>query len=155
MTLVKQIQQGGLTLLEVMVVVMMTTIMLLMVYPILHHYILQTRLYEAQQSMLDNVMELERYYARHFSYRYLRNWVTLRHNNTKYFCIRMQGNPKSINADKFTMKAVAFNKEDEPRVLLINQDHRMLVCDSSESSCAENKDFFQNHSRVDKNCTTI
>lgn len=156
MTLVKQIQQGGLTLLEIMMVVVLMTIMMLLAYPIVHHYILQTRLYEAQQLMLDNVMGLERHYARHFSYKQnVKNWVTLRHTKTQYFCIRMQGSPQSTKADKFTMKAVALNKDNEPRVLLINQDHRILVCDSSESSCAENKNFFQNPNRVDKNCTTI
>ena len=44
------------------------------------------------------------------------------------FCIRMSGQAKGILEGKFTLKAVALDREVEPRVLRLNESLTAVVC---------------------------
>ena len=54
--------------------------------------------------------------------------------------------------DNFTVKAVALNKDSEPRVLKINQDMILTLCETSSSSCSESNTYFSNANGTDSNC---
>ena len=69
-----------------------------------------------------------------------------------YFCFRMQGNARGALPDNFTVKAVALNKDSEPRVLKINQDMILTLCETSSSSCSESNTYFSNANGTDSNC---
>ena len=64
----------------------------------------------------------------------------------------MLGNPRGTESEAaYNMKAVAFDKSKEARVLIHAHDGTSLVCESSTTTCDE-KPFFNNSTRVDANC---
>lgn len=54
--------------------------------------------------------------------------------------------------DKFTLKAVAYDKDKEPRILKINESLITVICEGSTSICEEGKNYF---SGSDKKCTVF
>lgn len=145
-------KQRGFTVTELLVSWLIMAVLLGVAYPSWDMYVRRTRMYEVQQAMMDNIRHLERYYSHHYSFKKnSRAWATLPHKRTQHFCIRMQGQPKGIDAGKFTMKAVSFDKEREPRVLVVNQDSMWTICATSGSSCADTG-YFKNPGRVDHAC---
>ena len=103
--------------------------------------------------MIADAQFLERHYAAHANFKKSSTqWADLPHASTEYFCIKMQGNPRGTNTDNaFSLKAVAFDKAAEPRVMVYNSDGTSLICDGSTSACLE-ADYFRNPSRADANC---
>ena len=79
-------------------------------------------------------------------------WADLAVKQNDYFCFRMQGNARGALSDNFTVKAVALNKDSEPRVLKINQDMILTLCETSTSSCSESNTYFSNANGTDSNC---
>lgn len=149
-------RQKGLTLTELLTALAIVCILIAIMYPLAFAYIRKGRIYDAQQALLHNVRGLESYYSLHYQFKKnSTTWADLPVQKTDFFCIKMQGSPTSFNGDHYTMKAVAFNKEIEPRVLVINQDLRMMQCESSTSTCDE-QSFFKAHSgRVDTGCVSL
>ena len=149
-------QNKGFTLTELLVGMGILAIIVAIAYPSYQRYINNARLEKAKSAMMDNIRALEKHYFQHYSYkRNSTNWMDLPITETEHFCIRMQGNPRSATKDKFTMKAVAFNKNNEPRVLVINQDMRMMLCNVSSSSCDKEPQWFSAPGRVDKECQVL
>ena len=148
-------QHKGFTLLEILTCVAIIAVMVAIGYPSYQNYVRRTRLAAAYQALLDNAEALEQHYASHFNFKKnSTTWMDLPITQTSHFCIRLQGNPRGTNNDSsFSLKAVALDKNTEPRVLTLNQSGSALLCESSSSSCNE-QDFFRNPSRADKNCTT-
>lgn len=151
----KWYQQGGFTLIQMLVVILILGVLATIIYPNYQNYVRKGRLSEAQQILLQNAQNLERHYAQNSTFKKnSTTWVDLTHTQNDFFCFKMQGNPRGAADNKFTIKAVALNKQNEPRVLTINQDHMMMMCESSESICNANA-YFTNAGRSDKNCTVI
>ncbi len=144
----------GFTLHEILVVIGILGIFVGLVYPSYQYFVRKGRIANAYQAMLDNAQFLERFYAQNRKFKQdTQTWAALPIMQTEYFCIKLQGSPNSVRDDsKYTMKAVALNQKNEPRVLLLNQDGSVQICESTTSSCSE-QDFFKNpNSRVDSGC---
>lgn len=149
------IQKKGFTLTQMLVVITILAVLTMIAYPTYQNHVRKGRLSEAQQILLHNAQNLERHYAQKSTFKKnSTTWVDLTQTQNNFFCFKMQGNPRGIADNKFTIKAVALNKQNEPRVLTINQDHMMTMCESSESICNANA-YFTNSGRSDKNCTII
>nr|UOP05130.1 prepilin-type N-terminal cleavage/methylation domain-containing protein [Conchiformibius kuhniae] len=136
----------GFVLSELLVVLLILSVLAVAAYPGVEAYVRRARLYEAQQAMMLNMRHLEQHYMQRFSFKKnRREWADLPVAQTKHFCIRMQGNPASTNKydDSYTMKAVAFDRDREPRVLVVSQDGRWRVCERSRSRC-DDAGYFSN-----------
>lgn len=146
----------GFTLIELMAVIAVAAVLAAVAYPVYRDYVRRARLFDVKTAMLDNANALERHYMRRFSFKQTSTaWATLPHPRTQHFCIRMQGNPRGTNTDsEYRMKAVAWDKDFEPRVLVMNQDKQVFLCESSVSSCEDTREFFANPGRADKNCVS-
>ncbi|EGK11481.1 type IV pilin protein [Kingella kingae] len=146
-------RSAGFTLMEVLVAVAIVGILVAFAYPMYQESVKKGRLSDVQKALLDNAQAWERHYASHGNFRKTsRLWIDLPIRETDFFCIRPQGAPRGATHDgQFAFKAVALNKQQEPRALILNQDLTMLLCESTTSACSET-DFFANPSRADKNC---
>ncbi|QMT34558.1 prepilin-type N-terminal cleavage/methylation domain-containing protein [Conchiformibius steedae DSM 2580] len=130
----------GFVLSELLVTLAIVAVLALAAYPGYEAYVRRARLYEAQQAMILNMRHLEQHYMQRFSFKKnRREWADLPVVQTKHFCIRMQGDPSSTKRydDSYTMKAVAFDRQREPRVLVVSQDGRWRICGHSHSSCSD------------------
>ncbi|WP_037587046.1 type IV pilin protein [Stenoxybacter acetivorans] len=144
---------SGFTLIELMITIVVIGILAMIAYPSYLQYVRMTRLFEAKSALLINSQALERFYLRNTTFKAnSTTWASLPIEKTDYFCLRLQGNPRGAADERFTLKAVAYDKQQEPRVLKINQDFTMLLCEESASACNETKPFFSGGSAVDKHC---
>lgn len=143
----------GITLIELLAVIVILGILAAIAYPSYQRYIQKARLNTALNAMTENSHALERHYAGHGNFKKnSTTWADLPIMQTEHFCIRMQGNPRGTNnSHQYAIKAVAFNKDKEPRVLILNQDQSVQLCQQSTSTCNEPA-FFNNPSRADKDC---
>ncbi|QMT32519.1 type IV pilin protein [Alysiella filiformis] len=150
------LSQRGFTLAQMLVVMGILAVLTAIAYPSYVNYVKNGRLNDAQRALIINAQNLEQHRNKHHSYKKnSTTWADLSLNATSHFCIKMQGNARGANDDKFTIKAVAFNKNHEPRVLSINQDHMLMICENSESSCDTRDAVFKNTGRSDTNCRII
>lgn len=145
---------NGFGLIELMITLMVLAILASIAYPAYQHYTRQSRLERALNAMMDNAQALEHHYSLRGNFKKnSTTWADLPNTQTSHFCIKMQGNPRGTNNDRqYAMKAVAFDKNIEPRVLVFNQDQNVQICESSSSVC-DTALFFNNPSRADSNCT--
>ncbi|ULJ68423.1 prepilin-type N-terminal cleavage/methylation domain-containing protein [Wielerella bovis] len=143
----------GFTLVELLAGVAIIAILIAVAYPSYLNYVKRARIHAAYQALLDNAHALERHYANHANFKKnSTTWMDLAITQTQHFCIRFQGNPRGTTSDSiYSIKAVAWDKKQEPRVLLFNQNGTAQLCQSSSSTCEE-QDFFKNPARADKNC---
>lgn len=141
----------GFTLLSLLIAFLMISILSLFALNHYRSYIQEARLRQAQTALLDNHVFLSRFYAQHQRYTHNRNeWAELPIKQTEFFCIRLHGNPRG-QADGYTLKAIAFEQDNEPRVLRINQDAQLSICESSINTCQDAGSFFVGKN-PDKNC---
>lgn len=149
-------KQQGFTLTEILVGMGILAILALLAIPSYQNYVKEARLKDAQAALLKNARHLENMYSQQMSFKKnSTTWLDLPETQTAHFCIKMQGNPRGAANDKFTIKAVALNKKNEPRVLTLNQDNMMMLCESSTSICESKNAFFTNSGRSDTNCQVI
>ena len=143
----------GFTLVELLAAVVIMAVLVAVAYPLYGNYVKNARLSEAHQAMMDNAQALERHYANHANFKKnSTQWADLPMTQTSYFCIRMLGNPRGTESEAaYSMKAVSFDKNREPRVLVHSHDGTSLVCESSTTTCDETP-FFNNAMRVDSDC---
>lgn len=144
----------GFTLLELLTVLAILAILASIAYPSYQNHTKKSRLNTALSAMMENASALEQHYASHGNFKKnSTTWANLPQTQTAHFCIKMQGNPRGTNNNhQYALKAVAFDKTAEPRVLILNQDQTTQICQSSTSTCDEGL-FFSNPSRADKDCT--
>ncbi|WP_049255663.1 type IV pilin protein [Neisseria bacilliformis] len=144
----------GFTLTELMITIAVLAILAAIAFPSYQKHVRDTRLRQASAALLDNAHALEQFYAQHRSFKTnSTTWANLSVPKTDHFCMRMQGDARGALDDSFTVKAVAFDQKNEPRVLRINQDMILTVCESTASSCGETSPYFSNANGTDKNCT--
>lgn len=143
----------GFSINELMIAIVIVGILAAIAYPSYQKYIKRARLQAAFNALVENNQMLERHYAAHGHFKKnSTTWVDLAVNQTEHFCIKMQGNPRGTNNNhQYAIKAVSRNKTNEPRVLIINQDQAVVICEQSISTCQE-IGFFNNPARADKNC---
>ncbi|RKW36549.1 MAG: prepilin-type N-terminal cleavage/methylation domain-containing protein [Moraxella sp.] len=143
----------GFTLVELLVAVVIMAVLVAVAYPLYGNYVKNARLSEAHQAMMDNAQALERHYANHANFKKnSTQWADLPMTQTSHFCIRMLGNPRGTESEAaYSMKAVSFDKNREPRVLVHSHDGTSLVCESSATTCDETP-FFNNSTRMDSDC---
>lgn len=148
---------AGWTLKEMMIALMIVGILAAIVIPNYQKYIRNTRIEQAKAALLENATHLEQFYAQNKSFKInSTTWANLAITQTEHFCIRFHGAPRSDKETHFILKAVAFNPKQEPRVITIDEDQIILMCESSTSSCDEDGAFFKgSYGRTDKNCVAI
>ena len=111
------------------------------------------RLAEAHAALLQNAQYMERFYHQRKSFKATSTtWPALPVTETEHFCIRPQGNARGANDERYTLKAVAKNPANEPRILKIGEDLNSQICESSRSSCADNSAFFSAANGTDRIC---
>ena len=96
---------------------------------------------------------MERFYQQKRSFKAnSTTWPTLPITETEHFCIRPQGNARGANDERYTLKAVAKNPGNEPRVLKISEDLNSQLCESSSSRCSDSGAFFSAANGTDRAC---
>ncbi|PIT16794.1 type IV pilin protein [Snodgrassella alvi] len=143
----------GYSLTQLLITLAVILILTAIAYPYYHQQVQQARLQQAQAALLTNSQYLAKHYQQHISYKKNKNsWPHLPISQNQYFCFRIQGNPRYTREEHYTLKAVALDTKAEPRILKLNQDGRVFVCQSSTSRCDEEEHFFSGHSQTDQNC---
>lgn len=143
----------GFTLIELLAAIAVLAVLAAIAVPGYQKYVRDIRLNHARTVLLQNAHFMERFYQQHRSFKQTSTtWPALPHTTTGYFCIRPQGNPRGAHSDKFTLKAVAFDKNGEARIIKINESLTAVVCESSTSSCSDKGGFFSGGGSVDKKC---
>ncbi len=143
----------GFTLVELLAAIAVLAVLAVITVPAYQKYVRDTRLNHARTVLLQNAHFMERFYQQHRSFKQTSTtWPALPHTATGYFCIRPQANARGAHDGKFTLKAVAFDKNGEARIIKINESLTAVVCESSTSTCADSGGFFAGGSTVDKKC---
>ena len=147
----------GFTLMEMMMVLAILAIVAAIAWPSYQNHVRQTRLNEAKSALLNNSQALERFYSQNHRFKInSTTWMPLPITETAHFCLRLQRKPRGTHSDNiYTLKAVAFQPEQEPRIIKISQDLTVMVCEESSSRCSESTPFFTGGSSVDKRCKII
>ena len=145
---------SGFTLIEVMVAAAVLAVLAAIAYPSYQRHVKNARMKQASAVLFDNARALEQFYARNRSFKAdSTTWADIPFTRNGHFCFKMQGNAQGALTNSFTVKAVALDKDNEPRVLRINQDHILTICESSNSSCSDTSPYFSNANGTDQDCT--
>ena len=100
----------------------------------------------AHAALLENARFMEQFYAKKGSFKLTSTkWPELPVKEAGGFCIRMSGQAKGILEGKFTLKAVALDREAEPRVLRLNESLTAVVCGKMKvkGSCTDGEEIFR------------
>lgn len=143
--------QSGFSLTQLLIVMAILGMLASISYPIYQSHVQNTRLRSVQSALLENAQFMERFYQQNGTFKSSSTaWPPLPITTTDTFCIRPNNNPKGFPDEHFTLKAVAFDKESEPRVLKIDESMTAFLCSSSLSSCDDTAAFFKG--TEDKDC---
>lgn len=136
-------RQDGFSLLQLLVVMLVVGVLVLGAYPVYRDYVRDARLREVQAALLENALFLERFYRQRGSFKLnSTRWPDLPVRSAGGFCIRISGQARGILNEKFTLKAVAEDVEQVPRVMKMNENLTTVVCESSTNSCDGTDNFF-------------
>ena len=151
-----EIKQNGFSLIQLLLTLVILGIVAAIAYPTYQNYIRDARIQNVQSKLLENARFLEKFYTQNYSFKKnSTTWAALPITQTDHFCIRPQGNARSTDSEQFTLKAVAWNTAQEPRVIRINESYTISVCESSKSRCSDTAAFFSGSSGTDRNCRVI
>ncbi|WP_100153040.1 type IV pilin protein [Snodgrassella alvi] len=143
----------GYSLLQLLITLAIILTLIAIAFPYYRQHVQQAKLHQAQAVLLTNSQYLAKHYQQHISYKKNKNsWPHLPISQNQHFCFRFQGNPRFTRKEHYTLKAVALDTNTEPRILKLNQDGRVFLCQSSTSRCNEKNNFFSGGSQTDKNC---
>ena len=149
----RQYSISGFSLYEILFAVTVMAVLATIALRAYKSYVKDAILKQASSELQNNAHALERFYAQHKCFKKnSTTWADLAVKQNDYFCFRMQGNARGALPDNFTVKAVALNKDSEPRALKINQDMILTLCETSSSSCSESNTYFSNANGTDSNC---
>lgn len=147
------INSRGFTIIQIIFVILIISIITVIAIPAYQQYTHSARIEQARAALLENAHYLEHFYLHHSTFKQTSTtWPNLPVTHTQHFCIRPQGNARGALDDKFMLKAVAYNKQDEPRIIKINESLTTYICETSSSTCSDKNTFFTGGSRIDKNC---
>ncbi|MDF7676070.1 type IV pilin protein [Neisseriaceae bacterium ESL0693] len=139
---------------QFLMVIFILSLLSIISITVYRQWIRHAQLHEAYTALITNSHTLEQHYQRKLSYQTPnRQWPALPVQHTSAFCLRPQGDPHKSHAGHYTLKAVALDPDDEPRILKINQNGNVLVCASSKSRCNEQQPFFKGGGSIDQQCT--
>lgn len=150
--MVRRVGEGGFALVELAVCVAVLGLLAALAYPAYVGYVRRAALEEVRAAMMKDMRFMEQHYRLYG--RFKKNsttWPDLPVTGTERFCIRLHGVARGAAADKYTLKAVAFDKEGEPRVLKMNEQGHTVLCAYSANSCSDPGGFFTGQ-HADKQC---
>ena len=141
----------GFTLVELISVVLILSVLALIAYPIYRNYIEKARISAVRSALLENAHFMEKFYLQNGTFKQTSTkWPKLPIQEAEGFCIRLNGVARGALDSKFMLKAVAIDKNKEPRIIKMNENLVTFVCKGSTSSCDDGLDYFR---RNDKGCT--
>lgn len=140
----------GFTLTSLIVAIVILGILATVALPMYRDSVKNARLREAHAALLKNAHALEAFYRQHGKFKKnSTTWADIPIGETDHFCLRPNGIARGALDSRFMLKAVAFDPNNEPRVLKINESLNAFLCESSTSTCGDKKAHF---SGSDKKC---
>lgn len=134
----------GFTLMQLMITVLIFSILTLIAYPAYQSYVQKTRLQAARAAMLENAHFMEKFYRQKGRFKKTSTeWPDLPIKGVDGFCIRLNGKARGALDSRFMLKAVALDKNKEPRVIKMNESMTTFICESSLSTCDDDKNYFE------------
>ncbi len=141
----------GFTLVELISVVLILSVLALIAYPIYSTYTEKARISAVRSALLENAHFMEKFYLQNGTFKQTSTkWPKLPIQEAEGFCIRLNGVARGALDSKFMLKAVAIDKNKEPRIIKMNENLVTFVCEGSASSCDDGLDYFRGN---DKGCT--
>ena len=141
----------GFTLVELISVVLILSVLALIAYPIYSNYTEKARISSVLSALLENAHFMEKFYLQNGTFKQTSTkWPKLPIQEAEGFCIRLNGVARGALDSKFMLKAVAIDKNKEPRIIKMNENLVTFVCKGSTSSCDDGLDYFRGN---DKGCT--
>ena len=141
----------GFTLVELISVVLILSVLALIAYPIYSNYTEKARISAVRSALLENAHFMEKFYLQNGTFKQTSTkWPKLPIQEAEGFCIRLNGVTRGALDSKFMLKAVAIDKNKEPRIIKMNENLVTFVCEGSASSCDDGLDYFRGN---DKGCT--
>ena len=147
---------GGFTLPQLLLTLSVMAVLLAISLPAYQNHVRKSKLQQARSALMENAQFMERFYQQHKTFKQTSTtWPALPLTATADFCIRPQGLARGALDGKFTLKAVAFDKNREPRTLKINESLNTFICETTTSTCEDEHTYFRGDNRVDKTCTVF
>ncbi|EHZ0847216.1 pilin, partial [Salmonella enterica] len=116
-------------MIQLLVVMLLVSILATAAFTVYRESVRSANLRAAHAALLENARFMEQFYTKKGSFKLTSTkWPELPVKEAGGFCIRMSGQAKGILEGKFTLKAVALDREAEPRVLRLNESLTAVVC---------------------------
>ena len=138
--------QRGYSLIQLLVVILVASILAMAAFTAYRESVRSANLRAAHAALLENARFMEQFYTKKGSFKLTSTkWPELPVKEAGGFCIRMSGQAKGILEGKFTLKAVALDREAEPRVLRLNESLTAVVCEKmkGKGSCMDGEEIFR------------
>lgn len=131
----------GFTLIQLIIAILILSMLTLAAYPAYLNHVRAAKLAQAHQMLLQDAHFMNRFYQQKGSFKSdSTHWPQLPKSGNTDFCIGLHNQAKGALEGEFILKAVAYDKTREPRVLKIDESMVTSICESSQSSCDALKD---------------